>query len=124
MILSLTSDLLWSSRIKSTGDALHLPVLAFHSIDTLKAELADSSTSGVILDLEHRLWLEALDWIRSTEPLPPTKTEPAPQTLPVVVFGPHVLHEAFAQAKEHGATVVLPRGRFAKELPQILMNIG
>ncbi len=124
MILSLTRDLLWSSRIKSTGEVLHLPVLTVHSIDTLKAQLADSSPTGVILDLEHPHWLEALDWIRSGKSSSPTENEQTPRELPVVVFGPHVLRDALTRAGEHGATQVLPRGRFAKELPQILKGLA
>jgi len=96
-----------------------VPARPVRHIDMLNARLDDSQVQGVILDLESELWPELLNRIRGWDADNAGQTNP----IAVVAFGPHVNTEAFAAARKLGATRVLARGAFAKQLPQILTKL-
>ncbi len=85
----------------------------------LEARLVDSPVRSLIVDLEsgdagmsliRRLRVEGAD--------------EAAKAIRIVVFGPHVAAEMFAEAKRAGADVVMARGAFASRLPEILQQLA
>ena len=99
-----------------------VPARPVRHIDMLNARLDDCQVQGVILDLESEVWPELLDRLRAgcAQNTGSGQTHP----IPVIAFGPHVAQEALDAARAGGATRVLARGVFAKQLPRILTELA
>jgi predicted metal-dependent hydrolase len=59
----------------------------------------------------------SLPWARWIQVL---KTSAATRRIPILAFGPHVAEADLQSAKQAGADVVLPRGAFLRNLPDLL----
>jgi DNA-binding NarL/FixJ family response regulator len=109
-ILLICADLLFASRVTATAGLLRLAVHVLADPAEAAARLAGEHFGLVIVDLA----TPGLSIARLTASLP---IDPRPR---VVAFGPHVQTELLHAARQAGCDVVLPRSRFAAELPQIL----
>jgi hypothetical protein len=118
MIVYFAADLLWSTRIQSTGKQVGIPCRPVRSVEMLRARLADSAVRAAIVDLEARE--AAIEIIRALR----AEGGPDPERrIRIVAFGPHVAVELLEEARAAGADVVLARGAFDRRLPQLLAEL-
>jgi hypothetical protein len=138
MVLYCAADLLWATRIKATAEALSIPCRPARNVDMLRARLADSDVTGVIVDLEagrspdadrvggagngENTALKVIQAVR--EAGEKQGEDPGQRPIRVLAFGPHVEVELFEQARAAGADVVMARGAFDRRLPEILRELG
>jgi len=117
MIVYACADLLFATKIRSTAESLGVPTRPTRDAEALRRRLdrvddgkRNDPVSAVLIDmdLEHAA-IELIRLAKSHEASPP-----------VVAFGAHVAVELLASASEAGADVVLPRGAFTANLPEIL----
>lgn len=118
MVLYCCNDLLWSTRVKSTADAIGVPCRPARNPEMLKARLADCDVKALIVDMETGpAGLELIHLLRG-----PEAGEKA-RAVRIVVFGPHVATEAFAAAKQAGADTLMARGAFNHHLGRVLQEL-
>lgn len=111
MILYCTADLIFATRIRSTAEAIGVAARPARTVERLRELLTEEpEVRALIVDLD--AGEVAIDLIAAA-----ASREPALRTL---AFGPHVNLDAFEAAHRAGATQVMPRGRFADQLPQLL----
>jgi DNA-binding NarL/FixJ family response regulator len=107
--LLLSDDMIFSSRITGTAQALGLKIDTVKSAKTLKARAKDAMPTCVILDLSHpELQLQEL--IRELH----DTCSPSPR---LVAYGSHVDAATLRAAREAGCDIVLPRSAFVEQLP-------
>jgi len=109
MIILLTRDLFFGSKVTSTANSLGLVARLCGSREQLQSLLAENEVNGVILDL--------------SSDIPPADVKgllPTDSRIRCIAFGPHVDTEKLAAAQAAGFDEVLPRSRFSAELPQLL----
>lgn len=112
-IFAYVTDLLFSTKITSTGQALVVPVTVARSVDALAAklcEVAEGDSKLVIVDLNASG--DPLEAIRRMKSLP---TPPK-----VIAYVSHVHADLAAAARTAGADEVMPRSAFSMNLPAIL----
>lgn len=114
-IIALTADLFFRAKIEETAKALGLerprPASSPDHAGTLAREEAEKGGAGalVLVELSPRTGgVEAVEKIRAAAP-----------TARVVAFGSHVDTETLARARELGATEVMARSQFVKDMPRI-----
>ena len=117
MIAFLASDLLWSSRIRATAEALGLPSRRIDAPEDLAPLLAAGPVRLVLIDLEARDAWTLISTLRG-----PDASERARQT-PTLAWAPHVCVEDLEQARSAGVERVLTRGAFAASLETIVAQI-
>ena len=109
------ADLLWATKIKSTGEQIGVVCRPVRSLDMLRARLADSRVVAMLVDLETgSLALELIGALRGPG------AGPAERSVRIVAFGPHVEVGKMAAARESGADAVLAQGALARSLPDLL----
>jgi hypothetical protein len=115
MILLLTRDLFFSSKITGTGQLLGLTIKACGGLELFGQWLADPAdpVAAVILDLGSGM-----------APADVAAAIPSGQTVKMLAFGSHVDVAAMNAAREAGFEPVLPRSRFTAELPQLLQSLS
>lgn len=114
MILYLTSDLLFASRVQSAAAAAGLSALTLPSIDSLLTAVEAHPQAGVLLDLEH-------PGLAVGELLPRL---PGRTGRWIAAYGPHV-HEARLQAaRAAGCDEVLTRGGLHQHLADVLRRLA
>lgn len=110
MILYCTADLIFATRIRSTAEALGVPARPARTVERLRELLKEESVSAIIVDLEAGdVAIDLIDAAATRHP-----------PLRSLAFGPHANMEAFEAAHRAGASQVMPRGRFAEQLPSLL----
>jgi CheY-like chemotaxis protein len=111
-LVALVDDLMFLSKIREAGRAAGVDVKAARGVDGL-VEAARDGASLVLVDADsERLpWREAVAALRATPEL---------ASLPVVAFLSHVHTDHAEAARAAGATRVLARSAFVKELPQLV----
>jgi CheY-like chemotaxis protein len=114
MIAYTASDLLWSSRIKSTADALGVQARRISKPDDLEALLDAGQVRLVLVDLEAEDAQAMISALRG-----PDASESARKT-PTLAWAPHVLVDDLENARRAGIDRVLTRGAFAANLETIL----
>lgn len=118
MILYHAADLLWSTRIRSTGDTIGVPMRPVRTLDMLTARLADSPVRGFVVDLDGKeTALSLIAHLRRPE------ASDAERAVRIVAWGPHVEVDLLRRAKEAGADAVMARGAFSHRLPAILKEL-
>lgn len=118
MILYLAADLMWSSKIRSTGDELGIPMRPVRSLEMLEARLADSPVRAVVLDLEvPEVAMQMIHRLRGE------RATPAERAIRIVAWGAHVEVERLREAEAAGADSVMTRGAFSSRLPMILQTL-
>jgi DNA-binding NarL/FixJ family response regulator len=107
--LLLSDDMIFSSRITGTAQALGLKIDAVKSAKTLTARAKERTPTCVILDLSHPE-LQPSELIR--------ELHDACSCMPrLVAFGSHVDTATLRAAREAGCDIVLPRSAFVEQLP-------
>jgi len=99
-VAALTADLMFAARIRGTAPQAR----AVQSLAKL-LEVVDEATELVLVDLQAREAIEAVERVR----------EAAPRAQ-VIAFGPHVAEDSLEAARTAGADVVMTRGAFVREL--------
>ncbi|MFO7259926.1 MAG: hypothetical protein DIU52_002140 [bacterium] len=112
-VLALAADLLFASRIRATAAAIGATVHLVRSAEELLARARETSPRLVLIDLQARAG-DPADAIRRLRAAPETAA------VPIIAFGPHVSREAIEAARAAGATRVLARSAFVRELPGLL----
>lgn len=102
-VVYLTSDLLFSSRVRSIAQRAAVELLIVGSSDALLAETAAGDVGGIIVDLEHREAASLGELVQAVR-------EQGRQ-LRVIAYGPHV-KEALLQSARDAGCEVLSRGQF------------
>lgn len=109
--LALTSDLLLHSQLSAAAESAGVDVLLAASIDVLLANVANGQPRLLILDLGHP-GLDPAELVPRLKTLAPHAT--------IVAFGPHVHRQRLAAAAEAGCDLVISRGQFHAQMPEIL----
>ncbi len=109
--VAVVTDLVFSSRILSTGRALGVTVRCVRSATQLAQALAAGGVRLAIIDMELP-GEEALDALQTA-----TAHKPAPA---VLAFYPHVRADLKQSAKAAGADYVLPRSQFDEQFLRLL----
>jgi DNA-binding NarL/FixJ family response regulator len=112
--LLLTDDMIFSSRITGTAQALGLKVNAVKSVEDLTVHARDRSPTCIIIDLSHP-GLQVPELIRELK----NGCSPMPR---LVAYGSHVDAATLRAAREAGCDVVLPRSQFVEKLPNELAS--
>jgi CheY-like chemotaxis protein len=109
--VALVEDLLFLSRIREAGRAAGVPVTAARSAVDALAAAGDASVVLVDADSDRLPWREAIAALRA---------RPELAALPVVAFVSHVNADRASAARTAGASRVMARSSFVKELPLLL----
>lgn len=108
------TDLLFSTKITSTGQALGVTVTVARGVDVLfeKLSAASGDEAGTLVIVDLNASGDPVGAIRRVKALasPPR----------VVAFVSHVQADLAAAARDAGADVVMPRSAFSMNLPAIL----
>ena len=107
----LSRDLIFTTKVMGTARSLGLLVECAGSAAAVTAALAKATLRVVLVDLS------AGDLV---SPSALTAYRAARAGTPFVAFGSHVDVDALKAAREAGCEEVMPRSRFAAELPAIL----
>lgn len=107
LTIAYVTDLIFSTKITSTAQALGAKVRVVRNPDTLRVRLAESPAAAVIIDLNADG--DPIEAVRATR-----EVEPPPHT---IAYLSHVQTELAEAAREAGADEVLPRSAFVERLP-------
>jgi CheY-like chemotaxis protein len=111
-LVALVDDLMFLSRIREAGRAAGVDLKAARGKDQLIAAAREGATLVLVdADSDRLPWREAVAALRA---------EPDLASLPVVAFLSHVRVENAEAARAAGASRVLARSAFVKELPQLV----
>ena len=105
-VVALVTDLMFSTKISSTGAAVNVPVRVVRTADEL-----EPGAALLLVDLDAEDAMAAIERCRTMIPAPR-----------IIAFGPHVRADLLAAAREAGADEVLPRSAFVARLPDLLKN--
>src|SRR5690606_34108786 len=112
-VLALAADLLFASRIRATPAPIGATPHLGRSAEELLARAREPRPRLVLIALQARAG-DPADAIRRLRAAPETAA------VPIIAFGPHVRREAIEAARAAGATRVLARPAFVRELPGLL----
>ena len=115
MIIYCCADLIFSTKVRSTCEALKAvsrparnPEMLQKRLDRVDDGKANDAVTLVLIDLDiGEPALELIQTARSHD-----------TTLPIIAWGPHVAVDLLKKAGEAGATEVMTRGSFTSSLPQ------
>jgi hypothetical protein len=110
--LFISPDLLFAGKIQSAAEPLGIGMLQVSELSAIKRALAEEQVSIIFLDLN--LASPSLADVISLLPESPRPF--------IVAFGPHVNTARLEEARLAGCDRVLPRSRFAVELPDLLQR--
>ena len=113
MILLLTRDVFFASKVTGTAQQLGLAAATVMSLDALREKLTVGRVSGVILDLGSGIAPAEVQGIVTVSPRPK-----------LIAFGAHVDTVALQAAQAAGFDDVMPRSKFAGTLPELLQRIS
>ncbi len=111
-LIAVVDDLMFLSRIREAGRAAGIEVRAVRGASEL-LEAARNDARLVLVDADS----ERLPWPAAIAAL---RADAAAATLPVVAFVSHVRADRAEAARLAGATRVLARSAFVKELPELV----
>ncbi len=120
MIVYCCPDLLFSTKIRSTAEALGVgsrPVRDLAMLDNRLNQVDDGKANepvqALIIDLD--TGADGLAMI--------AHARKAQAALPVLAYGSHVEVDMLAKAREAGAEPVMTRGQFTRMLPDLLTQL-
>ncbi len=113
MILVLIEDLLFRSKISSTGKAAGLELVVVKTPEDAVARAREQRPSLVLLDLDGQR-------TRPLELLRLLQADPALASIPTLGFVSHVHADIIREARRAGIGDVMARGAFASALPELL----
>ncbi|MBI1750102.1 MAG: hypothetical protein HY234_02230 [Acidobacteria bacterium] len=108
-VVALVDDLFFLAKIKETAKQTGVALETAGSPAALAEAARADATSLLIVDLNARGSIEAIEKLRA-----------AGNTLPVIAFFSHVQVELAERARAAGCEQVMPRSKFTKELAAIL----
>jgi CheY-like chemotaxis protein len=111
-VIALVNDLIFLSRIREAGRAAGIEVRAVRGASDL-VDAARQQGRLVLVDADS----ERLPWKAAMLAL---RAEPSTAPLPVIAFVSHVRADHAEAARAAGATRVLARSAFDKELPELV----
>ncbi len=121
MIVYCCADLIFSTKVASTCEALGVSARPARDVEMLRRRLdrvddgkANDAVAAVIVDLE--TGGKAFDLIRLAAG---HGAKPA-----VIAFGPHVMVDALREAEASGADAAMARGAFTAQLPTIVKRFA
>jgi hypothetical protein len=107
MILLLTRDVFFASKVTGTAQQLGLRAETVMTLELLRERIANGDVTGVILDLGSGI--APADIVAAATPRPK-----------LIAFGAHVDSAALQTAQDAGFDDVMPRSRFSATLPELL----
>jgi len=110
--LLLCDDMIFTSRITGTAQALGLSVKPARSLEALKTLIQQQSPACIIVDLGYP-GLSITDFMAGLA----HHGSPLPR---VIAYGSHVDTATLRAALEAGCHAVLPRSKFVEDLPRAL----
>src|SRR5262245_13493734 len=105
MIVLLSRDLIFATKVTGTAQQLGLSTASEMSLDSLRERLGAGDVTGVILDLASGIAPADVQTVIPTSPRPK-----------LLAFGSHVDTVALQSARDAGFDDVMPRSRFTAEL--------
>ncbi len=111
MIVFVTGDLMFTGSVTSIASEQGIDI-AICSGSSAARSAADESCEGVIVDLE----TNGLD-------LPSLVAAAHSRQRRVVAYAPHVHEQRMQAAQQAGCDLVLTRGQFSRQIPEILSNL-
>lgn len=112
-VIASVSDMIFSSKIRGSAEALDIGVTFVRSIENLVEKSRAQRPDLIILDLN----TPRFDSVAAITQL---KSDPEIKNIPVVGFLSHVQVDLYHQAQNAGCDYVMPRSRFTADLPDIL----
>lgn len=112
--LLLCRDLIFTTKVKGTAEALGYHIQVAGDVRTAQSAIESLCPQVVFIDL-------TAGEIASSQSLSSYFKLAGPDVW-FVAFGPHVEEEALVAAKAAGCQVVLPRSKFAGDLPRLLQS--
>jgi len=112
MILLLTRDVFFASKVSGTAQQLGLHADTVMTLDALRERVAGRGVTGVILDLG--------SGIAPSDVVAVAAIGVRPR---MIAFGAHVDAAALRNAQEAGFDDVMPRSKFSATLPEILQSL-
>lgn len=108
-VVALVEDIFFIAKMKETAKHVGVELETAGTPDALAEAAKTDGTSLLIVDLNARGSIEAIEKLRA-----------AGNSLPVIAFLSHVQVELAERARAAGCTEVMPRSKFSKELAEIL----
>ncbi|MEM6854408.1 MAG: hypothetical protein AAF593_08365 [Planctomycetota bacterium] len=143
MLIYSCSDLIFATKIRSTAEVLRVESRPARNLDMLRARLdqvddgkVNEPVTVVMIDLE--LGEQAFELIKlaaqHTAKVSGADSEEGSAGMSggdsgeggptVIAFAPHVMTEAMAGAERIGADLVMARGSFTNQLPELIKQYG
>lgn len=110
MILLLSDDLIFSSKISATACAHGLALKTVKSVESFEGLAGELKPSAIILDLDHSAF-DVAELISRLSPRPR-----------VIAYGSHVNRDRLNSARHAGCDFVLPRSKFVGKLESDLIQ--
>ncbi|MEM6333593.1 MAG: hypothetical protein AAF823_09680 [Planctomycetota bacterium] len=120
MLVYRCADLMFSTRVRSAADDIGLTARPVRSVDMLRARLervddgrANDAVTSLVVEIDGEpLANELIEAARAHD-----------AELAIVAFGPHVAVAALEAAQAAGASAVLTRGAFTRDLPALMHQL-
>ena len=113
LVLAIVSDLIFQSKIAGLAAHLGVPVRCVRSVEQARREVALAGTLMVDLTISDPGLLEFL-----------AEQSRRNASLTTIGFFPHVDAETARAARAAGVSLVLTRGQFVEQLPELLRSAG
>ncbi len=114
-IVALVTDLIFSTKIASTGATFGAPVRITRNLDDFRTAINEADTKLAIIDM-NASGMDPLDAIRIARESPR-----APHT---IAYLSHVQTDLAESARANGVDEVMPRSEFSARLPAILQSVS
>lgn len=114
-LVLLIPDLFFSVKVADTARALGYAVREVANAEAL-AEAARDGAAAIVIDTQERS-----DWQNAVRAI---KAEPATARVPIIAYGSHVDVETMRSAVAVGCDRIVTRGKFARELPDLLRELA
>ena len=108
-VVALVEDIFFIAKMKETAKQTGVELETAGTAEALASAARASATSLLIVDLNARGSIEAIERLRT-----------AGNTLPMIAYLSHVQVELAERARAAGCTEVMPRSKFTRELAEIL----
>ncbi|MBI3485148.1 MAG: hypothetical protein HY012_08360 [Acidobacteria bacterium] len=112
-VVALVDDIFFIAKMKETAKQTGVALETAGTPAALAEAARADATSLLIVDLNARGSIEAIEMLRA-----------AGNTLPVIAFFAHVQAELAERARVAGCEQVMPRSKFTRELAEILRRVN
>ena len=110
-VVARVDDIFFIAKMRETAKQTGVALETAGTSEALAEAARTPGTSLLIVDLNARGSIEALEKLRA-----------AGSALPVIAYFSHVQAELGERARAAGCEQVMPRSKFARELPEILIR--